>query len=74
MIPRTLSGIPFLIHSPSHYEVAALDDGSDIASAALIFDGEWWVLRVLMKRGHTVTREFVSLAAALSLLSSRRAA
>ncbi len=74
MISRTLSGIPFLIHSPCHYEVAARDDGSDIASAALRFDGEWWTLYVQMKAGHTVTRDFLSLADALALLSSRRAA
>lgn len=74
MIPRTISGIPFLIHSPSHYQVAARDDDSVIASAHLRFDGEWWTLHVAMKAGHTVTRDFRSLADAMSLLSSRRAA
>lgn len=72
---RTLSGIPFIIHSPSHYEVAARDDGSDIASAHLIYDADRrWHLCVWFKRGHTVERVFPSLAAALELLSSRRAA
>lgn len=74
MITRTLSGIPFLIHSPSHYEIAARDDGSAIAGADLRFDGEWWTLSVKMKAGHTVTRDFVSLGDAVSLLSNRRAA
>lgn len=71
---RTIAGIPFLIHSPCHYEVAARDDGSAIATAHLRFDGEWWTLAVELKAGHTVTRDFRSLTEALALLSSRAAA
>jgi hypothetical protein len=71
---RTISGIPFIIHSPSLYQIDAYDDGSDIHEAALAFDGKWWRLHVQLKRGHIVTRDFATFAAAMTLLSSRRAA
>jgi len=71
---RTIYGIPFIIVSPSHYIVNARDDGSDIAAADLFFDGEFWTLRILLKRGHTIQREFCSRNAALTLLSGRRVA
>jgi hypothetical protein len=71
---RVIQGIPFIVHSPSLYQIDAYDDDSDIREAAIAFDGVRWTLHIQFKQGYTRTRDFRSLAAAVALISGRRAA
>jgi len=75
MTYRKLSSLWFKVWSPSHYELCARDDGSDISLVSLVFTGADWRILVLMKRGHTITREgFASRDDAVALIAGRRAA
>lgn len=73
MIHRTHYGIPFLIHSPSLWEVRARDDGSDIAFVSFTFDGHDWYIYILTKSGGSHQRgPFASRDKAIELLAGRR--
>lgn len=70
---RTISGITFIIHSPCHYEIVR--QANDIISDAhIIFDGEFWTLRVFLRTGRVITREFTSRNRAIAMLAERNAA
>ena len=75
MTHRKLFGLWFKVWSPCHYELCAVDDDSDISLVSLVFTGRDWRFLVLMKRGHTITREgFASRDEAVAFLAQRRAA
>jgi hypothetical protein len=70
MTYRSLHGLTFKIWSPSHWELCARDDASFIALAAIHFDGSYWNIHVLMKKGHTITRgPFPTLASAVQVIA-----
>ena len=73
MLIRTFAGLNFAVHSPSEYEFLTTGD-STIEGVKIVYDGEWWMLQCKMRKGHTITREFRSLDAAIELISSRREA
>lgn len=71
---RTISGIPFTIHSPSLYTIsgaAHLSSWIDLCTVSLNASREWHI-NVLMKQGHSIHRgPFASLAEAVALIAGQ---
>jgi hypothetical protein len=71
MTYRCLHGFTFKVWSPSHYELSnVLDDGSAISLVSINFDGEGWLIHVLMKKGHIIRRgPYPSFASAVQVIA-----
>lgn len=74
MTYRTISGIPFRVRSPSHYEISGHTVPSswiDLCVVSYETDKHWHVA-VLMKQGHTIQRgPFKSLVEAVALIAGQ---
>lgn len=64
---RSLQGIPFTVHSPSHFELVS----DRVERVHIVFDIRRWALCYMAADGHTITRDFPSRDAAIGLIASR---